>query len=86
MRPEHGDEAYLWDMREAAREAVEFVRDLDLAGFIEDRRVLLAVERELEIIGEAARRVSASLRDSHPRYRGSRSSASATYSPIIMVK
>ena len=69
MRPEERDPAYLWDMIEAARGVVEFTKNLTLQEFLgtgEDRRMTqLAVERELEIIGEAARRVSAHLRGEH---------------------
>lgn len=42
------------------------VGDRDLAGFLEDRMLLRAVERGVEIIGEAARRVSAAFMDAHP--------------------
>lgn len=66
MRPEEADAAYLWDMREAAREALSFVKGVDKAQFLADRRLRLATERELEIIGEAARRVSADCQSAHP--------------------
>jgi len=39
---------------------------LDFAQYSNDRRTQLAVERSLEIIGEAARRVSRSFQNSHP--------------------
>ena len=66
MRPEERDVAYLWDMREAARTALDLVAGIDLEVFLADRRTQLAVERALGLVGEAARRVSASLRDAHP--------------------
>jgi uncharacterized protein with HEPN domain len=66
MSPDEKDAAYLWDMREAARETVRFLEGLNLEQFIVDRRLRLAVERELEIIGEAARRVSRGFQDAHP--------------------
>ena len=66
MRPEEGDPAYLWDMRKAARETIQFIAEVDLRGFLADRRLLLVVERELEIIGEAARRVSDAFKEEHP--------------------
>jgi uncharacterized protein with HEPN domain len=66
MQPEERDPAYLWDMREAAREALQFVDGLDYAGFLANRQVWLAVERELQIVGEAARRVSAAYKAAHP--------------------
>lgn len=66
MRPEDRDAAYLWDMREAARTTRGLVAGMDLAAFLEDRRTQLAVERALELVGEAARRVSPSFREAHP--------------------
>jgi uncharacterized protein with HEPN domain len=70
MQPEERDPAYLWDMLEAAQAVVEFTRDLTLDQFLEDRRDMvitrLALERELEVLGEAARRVSPRFREEHP--------------------
>jgi len=70
MRPEERDAAYLWDMLEAARAVLDFTKALTLEEFLaagRDREMTrLAVERELEIIGEAARRVSERLREEHP--------------------
>lgn len=66
MRPEDRDAAYLWDMREAARTARDLVAGMDLDAFLADRRTQLALERSLELVGEAARRVSESLREAHP--------------------
>lgn len=45
-------------MLDAARTAVEFTDDIAFEHFLEDRKTRNAVERNLEIIGEAARRVS----------------------------
>ncbi len=53
-------------MRDAARTARDLVAGMSLETFLEDRRTQLAVERALELVGEAARRVSAGLRDAHP--------------------
>jgi uncharacterized protein with HEPN domain len=64
MRPEPKDMARLWDMLDAARTAVEFTEGLTFDGFLKDRKTRNAVERNLEIIGEAARRVSAETRES----------------------
>lgn len=52
------DAAYLWDMLQAAREVDDMMQDYDLAGFLESLILQRALERSLEIIGEAARRVS----------------------------
>ncbi len=69
MRPEERDPAHLWDMLEAARTVVDFTESLTLEEFLaagRDRQITrLAVERKLEILGEAARRVSSRFRDEH---------------------
>jgi uncharacterized protein with HEPN domain len=69
VRPEDRDPAYLWDMIEAARAIVDFTRDLTPEEFLTPGRsgeiMRLAVERELEILGEAAHRVSLPFRNEH---------------------
>jgi uncharacterized protein with HEPN domain len=70
MRAEERDPAHLWDMIEAAQAVVEFTGNLTLDEFLaagREREIIrLAVERELEILGEAARRVSPRFRNEHP--------------------
>jgi uncharacterized protein with HEPN domain len=66
MRPDARDSAYLWDMREAARNVLSFVQSSSLEEVQSNLMMRFAVERGLEIIGEAARRVSSEFRVSHP--------------------
>jgi uncharacterized protein with HEPN domain len=66
MRPEEQDLAYLWDLREAAKEIVAFVQGIQFAEFIQNRMIRYAVERQLLVIGEASYHVSAMLREAHP--------------------
>lgn len=66
MLPAERDEAYLWDMREAAREVVELTVGMNQEEFLKSRVVLRATERTLEIVGEATRRVSEAYRSAHP--------------------
>ena len=66
MRPEQRDKAYLWDMLDAALAIEEFVRDKTYAEYLSDRMLRAAVERCVEIIGEAARRISEETTQSHP--------------------
>lgn len=66
MRPDQRDAAHLWDMLDAAREAVRFAHGLTLAEYSENRMVKLAVERAVQIIGEAANRVNVQFRETHP--------------------
>ena len=66
MPPDTQEMARLWDMLDAARAAIDFTRDLRFEQFVMDRKTRNAVERNLEIIGEAARRVSEETRDRLP--------------------
>lgn len=66
MQPEERDAAYLWDMLEAAREVDGMLENCDLPAFLANLVLIRAIERSVEIIGEAARRVSPLYRDAHP--------------------
>jgi len=66
MQPDQRDAAYLWDMLDSARTVEQLSSGLDFTQYSNDRRTQLAVERSLEIIGEAAGRVSALFRNAHP--------------------
>jgi len=66
MSPEERDPAYLWDMFDAARQVVQFTRGITFEAYIGDPMRTMAVERALEILGEAARRVSDDFRQAHP--------------------
>ncbi len=65
MQPEEKDAAYLWDMLQAAKEVEAMLAEFDLSAFLANRVLILAVERSVEIIGEAARRVSNTFQTSH---------------------
>ena len=69
MQPEERDPARLLDMLQAAEDVVRFAAGLSLDGFLaEDREMArLAVERKLEVLGEAARGVSDEFRQRHPQ-------------------
>jgi uncharacterized protein with HEPN domain len=58
MDPNERNYAYLWDMREAARLVTKFLQEATYTRFESDEMLQSAVERQLEIIGEAARRVT----------------------------
>ena len=55
MRAEERDAAYLWDMLQAARDATATVAGIDEQQLQRDRMRMLALERSMELIGEAAR-------------------------------
>lgn len=65
MRPEDRDAGYVWDMLDAARSVREFTQDVTREEYLQDRKLQLAIERALEIIGEAARLVSGDFKASH---------------------
>ena len=65
MSANRRDAAHLWDMREAARDCIEFIKDATYERFCADRMMHSAVERRLEILGEAAGRVSEEFQMSH---------------------
>jgi uncharacterized protein with HEPN domain len=56
------DPAYLWDMLEAAEKVREYLIDKTFEDFMLDDMRREAVERNLEIIGEAAGRISEGLK------------------------
>lgn len=66
MKPGERDEAHLHDMLEAAREARELVAEIRADAFLKDRVRRRALERMLELIGEAARRVTPVCQAEHP--------------------
>ena len=65
MRPEEADYAYLWDMLDAAKAISKFVTGKTAHDYLSDRMLRGAVERHLEIIGEAANHVSNSFQEAH---------------------
>jgi len=66
MQPDERDAAYLWDMLDAARTIIKLTAEMSLPAYEEDRRTQLATERALEIVGEAAGKVSKTFREQHP--------------------
>lgn len=66
MLPEEKNLAYLWDMLDAAKTVQGFVKGVKFHQYEGDRKLQLAVERAIEIIGEAARNISKAFQDAHP--------------------
>jgi uncharacterized protein with HEPN domain len=58
MPPKEQEQSYLWDMQEAAREIITFMKDVKFAQFEQNKLLRSAVERQLLIIGEAANHIS----------------------------
>lgn len=61
----YDDQIRVRHMLDAAREVLSFVDGMEHAAFVRNRLVVLAVIKELEIIGEAAAKVSIATRDSN---------------------
>ena len=66
MRPDERDAAYLWDMLDAALAIKEFTAEMKYDQYIRDKRTGMAVERAVEIIGEAARNITEDFKQVHP--------------------
>lgn len=67
MLPEKKDAALLWDMRQAASEISGFVKDATYQSFQSNNMLRYAVERQILVIGEAAKNVSSTFKDAHPQ-------------------
>ncbi|MDI6770825.1 MAG: DUF86 domain-containing protein [Anaerolineales bacterium] len=66
MQPDERDAGYLWDMLDSARAVQQFISGVRFQEFLGDRKLQLAIERCVEIIGEASRRVSQEFKQAHP--------------------
>jgi uncharacterized protein with HEPN domain len=66
MWPDDRDAGYLLDMLEYAQGVVRALTGRTLADYVRGEDLRLAVERRIELIGEAARRVSPEFRGKHP--------------------
>lgn len=60
------DAAYLWDMLDLAKTVRDFMAGVKFHQYVSDKKLQLAVERAIEIIGEAAKHVSKEFQDEHP--------------------
>ena len=65
MRPDEGDLAYVWDMRRFALEVQDLVAGVTYDRFAREWQLRRAIERSIEIVGEAANRVSQEYRSLH---------------------
>lgn len=67
MRPDDADLGYVWDMLDSAREAIAFVGDVDFGSYRQNPMLVRAVERCVQIIGEAASKVTTEFRAEYPK-------------------
>jgi len=66
MSNPRGDKLYISDMIESIEAIEEYIVSHNYESFIENRMVYAATIRELEIIGEAAGKISQALKDKYP--------------------
>ncbi|MBN2092245.1 DUF86 domain-containing protein [candidate division KSB1 bacterium] len=66
MRLEKDINAYLWDMLNSAQEICQFTKNVTFNEYMRDRKLQLALERALEIIGKAARHIPEIYQQAHP--------------------
>jgi uncharacterized protein with HEPN domain len=66
MRPEEGDHARLWDIVRWGDRLTRLVQDLTWDEYRRDEVKQTAVERCIEVIGEAARHLSEAFKQQHP--------------------
>lgn len=65
MRTEMDDPAYIADMLEASKDIRQFLKGVTRHRFLKDKKLQAAVERKIEIIGEAARKLTDAFKESH---------------------
>lgn len=66
MPPNNCDASALWDMEQAIREIQSFTVGFNRENYLQTLWLQRVVERNFEILGEAARRVSEEFQAAHP--------------------
>ena len=66
LHPDEQVKAYLWDIRDAARDVTKFVRGVKFEEFEKNKVLRYAVERQLRLIGDVADHIPPKYRDKHP--------------------
>ncbi|NEQ46804.1 MAG: DUF86 domain-containing protein [Leptolyngbya sp. SIOISBB] len=67
MPANNRDISSLWDMVNAIHRIQEFTANMTYSAYLDSALVQSAVERQLEILGEAGRRLSDEFRQAHPK-------------------
>ena len=58
---------YIEDIIGAMNDALSFVKDMEYDVFLRDKKTIYAVNRALEIIGEATKNIPASVKNRYPQ-------------------
>lgn len=61
------DNVYIQHMIDNSNKAINFIKDISREDFDNDKKLRLALTHLLQIIGEAARRISPEFRGNHPQ-------------------
>lgn len=67
MTPSHGHLDYLRDIIAMMDKIQTFTADLDFDQFVQDDKTYMAVVRAIEVIGEAAKNIPATVRKQYPQ-------------------
>jgi len=62
-----GDQIYSNHILEAIKDIEYFTQNMSFGEFVKDKKTHIAVTRELEIIGEAAKRLSEEFKEKHAK-------------------
>jgi uncharacterized protein with HEPN domain len=66
-KPLHDDNFYLGHIKDAINSVNEYLSDMDYDSFCQNKLVIDAVIRQIEIIGEASNNLSDNFKNSHPQ-------------------
>ena len=66
MSPEDRDLGYIWDIYDSCKELMEFINKIDYENYTRNKMLRYAVERKLEIIGEASNRINKEFQQQYP--------------------
>ncbi len=66
MQLDEKDKGYLWDIEDACKDILHFLKNTTHHEFINDKMKRFAVERQLLVIGEAANHLSKNCIESNP--------------------
>ena len=66
MTSPRSDPDYIEDIVDAAKQAQEFIARMDYSDFTDDAKTVFATIRALEVMGEAANRISADVQRLYP--------------------
>ena len=65
MQPNNRDIASVWDMTQAIQRIQTFTSGLTFDEYLNNMLIISAVERQFEVLGEAARRISVEFQQAH---------------------